>query len=328
MPKFAYFDGCKPVRFGEYYCHPRLVEVSKMVTVEVRDGKEKVLHQRPEVDRDKLAGKVLAYDKQAVTDYCKWLKTATTKEIQELKTPFEVNFFVPIDNYQAWYHGNMTLLTASSDPGMVYPETLKLMSMHNCSTTATATRAAGSVPPLKGVKTLKLAGVSNSLDFTHTNVDKLIIDEIKLDGNPDHLDDYSEVFPLLDFLDTHWIPRHPACVISCNGTIQVNRSAPSRCWVGEKAMGKRPVDCLTYNCDTLIINRGEFGFTSSCRELHQQPDIKFTVAHYDKQSRVEFITPNLRKIVLLTEDDVDNTDDDSDEDSDDDSDDSSNEDND
>jgi len=318
MLNLTYFDGERPVKFAGWYCHPRLVAVSKLVPVVLNDGGKRITVERPQLDLDKLGARIIVYDRQAEKDFSKWLKAATEEEIWAARgelgasrgelgatdAALEINFFVPLDHYDKDdQHASMRLLTVSTNPDIVYPETLKLMSMHNCSTSKSK-----SVPALKGVKNLYLETVSNSLDFRHTNIDKLVIECVGLDGNPDKLNDYSAVYPELDFLVAHW---NPPCTISCNGLIRVNYSAPT----SARDKGSRPADSLTYNCTTLVIDRGTDGFTSTCKVLQMSPTFRFSSRDVDQ---VEFITPNLQRTVILCSqvDDTDDEDDSSDDDDD------------
>jgi len=237
---------------------------------------------RYSVNPDKLGTAILAYDpaeleannRNGVFRPVEWFplsQTASTK-------------------YDRVKHAHLKLCTVSTDPNVVYPESLRVSSMHRFSSSKTTPSKEGecaakaSMPPLKGVKTLHIRSVNSSLDFTSTGVEHLIIESVSLASHPDRLNDYDIVFPQAEFSLGY---SNPACTISCNATIEVHYSNPH---FAVDSNGKKLGSAgLTYNCKTLIIDQGVDGFTSSCEALMLRPSFKF-----QGDTGFSFITPNLR----------------------------------
>lgn len=181
---------------------------------------------------------------------------------------------VPIFDYDKERHADLHLVTLSDDLDIEYPTELHIDSMHRFS-------AANTMPPLKGVKKLYIRCVANSLDFTHTTVEHVVIDNIQLFGDPDQLNDYDSVFPKLRQRPAY---RNPPCTITCK-TIEVKHS--------DAGMSHS----LHYNCDTLILDQATKDFTSSCRSLILRPSSNLLL-HHDGDS-IYCNLPNLPKLECL-----------------------------
>lgn len=172
-------------------------------------------------------------------------------------------------------------MTILDDPQFEYPEELSIYSMWRY-------EGGKQIPPLKGVKTLKIANVRGSLDFSHTGVDKVIIGELSTVCDPNSKNDYSNLLPLSEFLTAH---KNPPCVIKCRH-IEVDRSFGPfcRCDTDEQCANH---DCntLLYDCDYLSIKNIRNSLTSTCKTF-----VNNDVNNMSPDDKHFIVTPNVRPI--------------------------------
>lgn len=275
-----------------YRCHPDLQNACDITDA----GTER---EKWQINVDKLGTLLLAVDDKLVTEE----KEEEEENFSFLCSPMSARAAgkqlpitpIPIasHDYDKNKHGQLELLTVSTDPDIEYPETLKVVTLHRFSPDK-----GGTLPPLKGVKTLYVDRVSCSLDLTPTCVTSLVIGYTEFGLSPAELDDY-EIFPVTRFLDYH---GGPPCLITVKGgNVKVGRSKTQDPY-SSRPTNRLEVSGPTYVCDKLTVDICDGELVSTCRILQLHPTKTETDAWSAPWRTARLFTPQVEQIVLLEPD--------------------------
>jgi len=220
-----------------YTCQSELLSLCKVT--DAKTWKEQWL-----IDIDKLGTTTLAVDKALFPTKEEYgraynvLLSQNGGEFTPLTVPAQ-----PIFNYNKEQHGHLELWSPSTDPTIEYPESLTVRSLHRFSS-----HTGGTMPPLKGVKTLHVGSITCSLDFSATEIENLIVDRVSFGSK--FFDDFRPIFPKGEFHVAHMMDN---CTIKVNGHIEVGFSDSMNCYN------------LHYDCRSLTVKDGKANFSSSCQ---------------------------------------------------------------
>jgi len=267
----------------ELRCHDSLLQV-----LDAETNDQGRTQKRYRVDLDKLGGAVLITDPD-IEDIRAYEEELIFKSMEE---EFIFSPFVPVFDYDKEKHGSAKLVTLSNDPEVEYPDYLHINSMHRFSPSKQ-----GNMPPLKGVKKLRISEVSNSLDFNTTGVKHVVIDRVDLSGKPESLSDYDIIWPCSYFAVAY---RNPPCIIKCE-TVEVkyfnlDTDDDDDDDDNDKDCNQSRSRCLHYDCDTFIVTGNAAGnFSSSCTTLVLRPDFKLR-----EGDSFTFDVPNVKQVLIRT----------------------------